>query len=539
MKRLLAVLVAFAVGAGLTMESAPASAGDQAGAIAAGQGVHPAGPPGAAVAECDGRIATIVGTRGDDTLRGTRFADVIAGLGGNDRIFGLGGDDVLCGGDGADVIVGHDGADVIVGGGGPDRLLGKSGADVLEGNGGDDVLLGGGGADIISAGAGNDIVSGGPGDDTVDGGSGDDRLKGRAGADRIDGGPGVDVLRGGDGLDVLVETPGEYPHPRVGLGTEGWVYLADEFTYPCENTVPHDEIAANAALIVRIVEASGRTAFVTLAPGKDAIHPEHLGDLVGDAACAAERRSELRVAFAGSGIGGWINLWGVLRRRAEVEDVYYPLDSHWTTLGGLLASKAIINRLEPGLFSWGTVRTREVMAGGAQGNLLGITERYPATIYRVKRGEVEQTDTAGSYGPNSYLGSSPDGVIDVDLLVLHDSFGNTMEDALPTYVAESTWVHWGTVSMGADRLDRLAGYVADHEVLVIESSERGSYRRFGEQFVGLAPALIRALSLQLPATAIDLQAVTGDGWTLSDGSIIPVGENPQVVLPGLGPKADG
>ena len=55
----------------------------------------------AAVATCDGRAATIVGTDRDDELTGTPGDDVIAGLGGQDTIDGGGGNDVVCGDAGA------------------------------------------------------------------------------------------------------------------------------------------------------------------------------------------------------------------------------------------------------------------------------------------------------------------------------------------------------------------------------------------------------------------------------------------------------
>jgi hemolysin type calcium-binding protein len=53
---------------------------------------------------CDGRIATIVGTSGNDVLKGTPGRDVVVGLGGDDTIYGYGQDDVICGGPGDDVI---------------------------------------------------------------------------------------------------------------------------------------------------------------------------------------------------------------------------------------------------------------------------------------------------------------------------------------------------------------------------------------------------------------------------------------------------
>lgn len=63
---------------------------------------------------------TVIGTRGNDTLRGTNGADVLCGLGG---------DDVLQGGPGADLLVGGGGNDRLAGGRGPDQLYGGVGDD--------------------------------------------------------------------------------------------------------------------------------------------------------------------------------------------------------------------------------------------------------------------------------------------------------------------------------------------------------------------------------------------------------------------------
>jgi hypothetical protein len=465
---------------------------------------------------CAGLAPTITGSPGDDVIFGTDGRDVIVGLAGDDRIFGRGGDDVVCGGDGADVLVGHQGADHLIGGVGDDRLEGRSGPDVLEGSDGSDRLLGGGAGDELLGGEGDDVLRGGPG------------------GDHLDGGPGTDILNGSGGLDVLTDTPGTYPHPRVGVGTDGWLYLADEFVHPCENTVAHRDMAALANLIARIVAASGRTPIVLLAPGKDAIHPEHLGDLAGDAACAAERRRELRAAFVRAGIPGWIDMWGILRRRALVEETYYPLDSHWTTLGGLLVTKQVVNKLEPGLWTWQEVTTRQETAGGTQAHWIGSTATLPVIVYRVDRGgEVTQLDTEGRHGPNRYEATAPGGVAAVDVFMVHDSFGNPVEMMLPQYTTASTFANWSVFATRADRYDRLAETVAAHDVFVMESSERGSYRRFGTTFVPLAPALIRALAGDLPGDSVDLAAATGSGWTLDSGSIVPTAPNPVVELPVL------
>src|SRR5687768_658528 len=47
---------------------------------------------------CRGKVATIVGTPGNDDIIGTARADVIVGGRGTDSIYGRAGDDIICGG---------------------------------------------------------------------------------------------------------------------------------------------------------------------------------------------------------------------------------------------------------------------------------------------------------------------------------------------------------------------------------------------------------------------------------------------------------
>lgn len=216
-------------------------------------GFAPAGAQGNP--ECEGEPATIIGTRGDDTLRGTPGPDVIVGLDGDDMIFGLQGGDMICGNRGVDAVRGGTGSDDVNGGSeddllvagdvGDDRLLGGEGWDTLEGGDGDDVVAGGEGtgdvaiyanasrpvtADLTSdtaSGQGSDSIPGIEGvegsafsdvllgdgafnnlfgldgDDQITGGAGGGNLSGGAGADIINGGPDGDSLFGDEGDDSL------------------------------------------------------------------------------------------------------------------------------------------------------------------------------------------------------------------------------------------------------------------------------------------------------------------------------------------------
>ena len=195
------------------------------------------GPRSSYTVTWNGRVGTVTGPDGTDTLMNVeflRFADqtiAAAPTGG-----------VIVAGDILDnLMVGTAFADRLSGGGGNDTLHGGAGDDVLEGGAGDDVLNGEDGNDILAGGPGNDILNGGAGIDTADygdapagvtvnlatgtatGGAGldtlisieqvrgsshADTLIGSAGNDRLDGNGGNDVILGGAGDDVLIAGAG-------------------------------------------------------------------------------------------------------------------------------------------------------------------------------------------------------------------------------------------------------------------------------------------------------------------------------------------
>jgi Ca2+-binding RTX toxin-like protein len=162
----------------------------------------------AAAPTCDGLVATIIGTQGDDLLNGTPNADVIVGLGGNDVIRGGLGDDVICGGSGDDNIAGQ---------GDDDRLFGEQDDDILDG--------GEGGCCNVPTNTGDDLLHGNQGDDelhtsdfptlgsTLHGDQGDDELfvwsggwaYGDNGNDTIRQYSRDAVLDGGNGNDEILD----------------------------------------------------------------------------------------------------------------------------------------------------------------------------------------------------------------------------------------------------------------------------------------------------------------------------------------------
>jgi Ca2+-binding RTX toxin-like protein len=171
-------------------------------------------------------MATISGTRYDNTLYGTSSGDAIYGLEGNDTLKGGGGADYLDGGAGIDTALysdstlgvavnlatgrGYGGTaegdtlvsiENVIGSNYNDTLIGTRGANELRGGEGNDVLKGGGGNDYLEGGYGNDILQSsgnsygsGYGSSILDGGAGDDTFIGTTGLDTVIGGTGSDTL---------------------------------------------------------------------------------------------------------------------------------------------------------------------------------------------------------------------------------------------------------------------------------------------------------------------------------------------------------
>ncbi len=185
-----------------------------------------------AVFDCDGHLATIVGTPGDDVIVGTPGNDVIMGLAGDDIIDGNGGCDIICTGAGSDVVTTGSGNDMIHGEGGYDKInagdgnntidadFGSEGDIITTGNGNDFILLGdginkinagdgvntittGSGADKITTGIGNDIINAGDGNNQINAGDGANRITTGSGDDKITTGIGNDCVDSGGGTDTI------------------------------------------------------------------------------------------------------------------------------------------------------------------------------------------------------------------------------------------------------------------------------------------------------------------------------------------------
>ncbi len=143
---------------------------------------------------CNGLVATIVGTPGNNVLIGSKKNDVIVGNGGNDVVVGGGGNDSICLGDGNDIVLTSSGNDTIDAGGGRNIINAGGGNNNVSTGNGNDAILTLGGNDTVNAGGGNNQVGSGGGSDNITGGGGNDLFNAGGGADTCTGGGGTNNL---------------------------------------------------------------------------------------------------------------------------------------------------------------------------------------------------------------------------------------------------------------------------------------------------------------------------------------------------------
>jgi subtilisin family serine protease len=229
---------------------------------------------------CGGKLVTIFGTPGNDSLVGTGGDDVIAGLGGQDTINGGGGNDRICGGSGNDSLRGAAGADSLNGDDGVDTLdyssapsaigasmethtaWGGEGSDSFTGM---ENLTGSGFADTVVADAGPNVLSGGDGNDTLRGGAGNDTLAGGNGFDIAD--------YNGAGGSVTATLAGS---ATGGAGSDSLSGFESIVGSPFADTITGDGFANTlvGGAGNDTIWAGGGNDHLRGGPGADAIHGE-------------------------------------------------------------------------------------------------------------------------------------------------------------------------------------------------------------------------------------------------------------------------
>jgi alginate O-acetyltransferase complex protein AlgJ len=170
------------------------------------------------------------------------------------------------------------------------------------------------------------------------------------------GGPSGTAATAGLGTPPQPSVPDQPPEtvdvPAVIVGKADWLYYGVDVKNACASGPPV-ELRERLARLADIVQRSGRTFVVAIAPDKSSADPQFLPADYPGRACSLARKRAFWAELESQPVPGLLDLRGPLHQ-AEVADgapIYWPHDTHWTEAGSLVFAQELARRLDPGLLA--------------------------------------------------------------------------------------------------------------------------------------------------------------------------------------------
>ena len=215
---------------------------------------------------------------------------------------------------------------------------------------------------------------------------------------------------------------------QVALGREGWLFYAetlDDFTGADLLTGREAySVGRSLKLAQEYVEGQGAQFLFTVAPNKISLYPQRYGDLQRGETTAL---SQVCAALSGEGVA-YCDLLSPLR--AQEEQLYHKLDSHWTYKGAALAHDVLLEAL--GLPAGEAFSREGSYEATHQGDLYVML--YPASQRLDDQWHFAQefqfsydAPIRAADDPRIQTSSQGEGG---NLLMFRDSFGNTLHSLL-------------------------------------------------------------------------------------------------------------
>lgn len=264
--------------------------------------------------------------------------------------------------------------------------------------------------------------------------------------------------------------------PRVITGTNGFLYINDAFTEACSPHLPPREAADHFARLASIIESSGRRVVTAIAPDKSSVLPQYLPKDLLLRTCHDENSTMLWTSLRDARIPGYVDLRDVLRTATERsrQPLFFRKDTHWDPAGSLVATRSLIDGLQPDLWNESQVSNNGLFEyQGDLTGLRGLPEKDEAPSFSVERPGVTVTGSEQAPGfdqPSNVrtLRSGPSGkMVKGRTLFLIDSFGYAALPQLAPFFEDLT-----TVSLNDYEPQKFLRLINDADTVLIMSVER-------------------------------------------------------------------
>jgi hypothetical protein len=268
--------------------------------------------------------------------------------------------------------------------------------------------------------------------------------------------------------------------PNVIVGRDGWLFTRTELEPVCDFTA--EKVLGALDRTAAALEARGMELRLIVPPDKHAIYPEQVvpGSGLGEA-CSDERRSAMEAGMAARTEHA-IELWtriAACRAADPATPLYFKQDTHWTPLGAMIATKALVESLAPGVWDDAQMPVEGFASYDTDlSRLIGLPrkERVPKLVVRPGVG-LERTTVPTRVKLKSardighYVVDRTAKAVEGRTLIIYDSYFRTNERRIAPWFRDSVWVH-------ADDLKRSPELVADlpsFDRVIVERAERSVY----------------------------------------------------------------
>lgn len=287
-------------------------------------------------------------------------------------------------------------------------------------------------------------------------------------------------------------------YPEVIEGTDGWLYFGFDVQGRCEPAQPLATVVANLNRLRTAVQQSGRQFVLFVAPDKSSVEPQHLpADYVGKS-CATTVDQQFWQQMDTS--VGAVDPRPELQAAAEEtgHPVYFPQDTHWNFTGGLIMTRELAERIQPGVSATWRVTQGTKYSGGADlPPMIATSGTDSAYTYHLAPDGLANRDRpvpSDDQAPVTVHTDSPvPGMVTAKTTMIDDSFAQYASPLLAATFADLTMVGPRTVASDpAGEADRMVA----SQVVVVEVVERdlvaGVSPVTSESFVATASAELAA-----------------------------------------------
>jgi alginate O-acetyltransferase complex protein AlgJ len=261
--------------------------------------------------------------------------------------------------------------------------------------------------------------------------------------------------------------------PQVIEGRDGWLYLGFDTQGKCQPSQPLDQVIAGLNRLRQAVEQSGRRFVLAVAPDKSTMVPEYLPDTYGGKDCAAAA-SALFWQRVDTEVGN-TDLRGELRAEAARvhRPVYFQEDTHWKFDGGLLLTRALAERIQPGSSAtWRVLPGPTLTSPADLPTLLGTTGQNVAMRYDFApdgRGDRTNWITSDFRTPLTYQSTPVEGMVTAKTAMIADSYTQFAAGYLSGAFADISITHVEDLLTDAGAV---ANRLTNADVVVVEVVER-------------------------------------------------------------------